>query len=473
MTQPQYNDTDFTALENHVFDITVDTFVAGDFTAYLDGGPYVGSGVDAEAVRDLMKTAIDAGTHVGWSATDQGTNAIRITALGPGQHIGGGPSGMDSLNPSVVPPPGGAISITDVTPFEGIDFASLQSEIEANVVITTPLVLGPGAIEYLTLGTQPRVIQINFQTDPLPGPEKTELDSLVAAFTNTDTATILTQFIRTSGVDVNFIHHLANLVLATKGAPDFGIKLVSLNLVLGSTKGYITGLIPRSNQPTDTSEVIITPGCCADEDNTVLMSLATQIIIDIDASGVNGLDTGSKANSTWYYVFLIAKDDGTTRGLFSLTLTPTMPSGYTKRRWVGNVKTDSSGDITDYRIYGDGGELYYIWSQDRSVSPFRVKSGGSSTSFADISLSGVIPLEAHWIKLVVNNTNSPTLYMIERDDNGGIDQPYGSVRIGGNQTENPEMGVDDNRKIQYVLNSSGGSVYIDIVGYKIDRSRFQ
>jgi hypothetical protein len=50
--------------------------------------------------------------------------------------------------------------------------------------------------------------------------------------------------------------------------------------------------------------------------------------VDITTSGANGLDTGTEANSTWYHVFVIAKDDSTVDALISTSATaPTMPSG--------------------------------------------------------------------------------------------------------------------------------------------------
>ena len=63
----------------------------------------------------------------------------------------------------------------------------------------------------------------------------------------------------------------------------------------------------------------------------------------IDGNGVNGLDTGTLAASTWYYVYVIYNGT-TTAGLFSLSSTsPTLPSGYTYFARVGAVRTDSSG----------------------------------------------------------------------------------------------------------------------------------
>lgn len=64
-------------------------------------------------------------------------------------------------------------------------------------------------------------------------------------------------------------------------------------------------------------------------------------------TGQNGLDTGARANSTLYNIFVIVKNaDNTSDILYSLSRTaPTVPSGYTLVAWIGAIKTDASGNI--------------------------------------------------------------------------------------------------------------------------------
>lgn len=65
---------------------------------------------------------------------------------------------------------------------------------------------------------------------------------------------------------------------------------------------------------------------------------AVNLTINTTTSGVNGLDTGSIANDTWYAVWLIY--NGTTvSGLLSLSGTsPTLPAGYTYKARAGWVR---------------------------------------------------------------------------------------------------------------------------------------
>lgn len=67
------------------------------------------------------------------------------------------------------------------------------------------------------------------------------------------------------------------------------------------------------------------------------------------AAGTNqgGLDTGTKANNTWYYCYSIYNPTtGASDALFTATYgAPTMPVGFTKKDFIHCVRTDSSGNI--------------------------------------------------------------------------------------------------------------------------------
>jgi hypothetical protein len=61
--------------------------------------------------------------------------------------------------------------------------------------------------------------------------------------------------------------------------------------------------------------------------------------LDITASGLLGLDTGAEAADAWYYIWIIAKVDGTVSAILSASSTaPTMPAGYTLKRLVSMVR---------------------------------------------------------------------------------------------------------------------------------------
>jgi hypothetical protein len=111
------------------------------------------------------------------------------------------------------------------------------------------------------------------------------------------------------------------------------------------------------------NDIDIAAGACSSDEGPIL-TLAATLTKRLDASwavgtGNGGLDTGAKANSTWYAVWLIARSDtGVVDALFSLSATaPTMPAGYDRKRRLGWVRTDGSGNIRGFTHTGDLFEL--------------------------------------------------------------------------------------------------------------------
>jgi len=87
------------------------------------------------------------------------------------------------------------------------------------------------------------------------------------------------------------------------------------------------------------------------DDGSTIMLLPGDTPVDITASGVNGLDTGSEAPNAWYAIFMIRNPDTEqVAGLLSLSPTaPTMPSGFTQKRLIGFVRNDVSSNFMWFR----------------------------------------------------------------------------------------------------------------------------
>ena len=69
--------------------------------------------------------------------------------------------------------------------------------------------------------------------------------------------------------------------------------------------------------------------------NTLKVISSSTLTINTAGTGANGIDTGSQASSTWYYIWVIS-DGTTTAAMVSTSSTsPTMPSGYVSTRaWL-------------------------------------------------------------------------------------------------------------------------------------------
>lgn len=101
---------------------------------------------------------------------------------------------------------------------------------------------------------------------------------------------------------------------------------------------------------------------------------SVNLTVDITASGADGLDTSTEANSTWYHLWVIY-NGSTTAGLLSTSATaPTMPGGYTYKGYVGAIYNTSGGDFIILRQVG-----YY--ATGTIITDVSAGSAGSWTSF--------------------------------------------------------------------------------------------
>ena len=134
----------------------------------------------------------------------------------------------------------------------------------------------------------------------------------------------------------------------------------AINLEISET-AHLAGLGLQGGQAftpggTSTTDIDFAVGAFAAEDGHY-MELATSLTKELDGAWVAGdaagfLDTGVVAISSTYYIFIIHDPTtGTTDAIASLSRTsPTLPSGYTKKRLVGFILTDVSNLIDDWSV---------------------------------------------------------------------------------------------------------------------------
>lgn len=169
----------------------------------------------------------------------------------------------------------------------------------------------------------------------------------------------------------------------------------------GLPRAYGAGCALSNNTTDATNDLDIAPGAWRSDDNTEDLVLASTLTKQLDvawAVGPNagGLDTGTKAVSTWYHVWLIKRPDtGVVDATFSESATaPTMPASYTKKRRLGAVRTDSSGAITAFVQSGD----YTYWNVSTAAFDFDGATGtGANTVTHRVPTGvGVLAFGAFW-----------------------------------------------------------------------------
>jgi hypothetical protein len=163
---------------------------------------------------------------------------------------------------------------------------------------------------------------------------------------------------------------------------------------IGLPPGHISGLGLANNSTDAANDLDIAAGRARSDDDTANIVLPTLLVKRLDANwsaGTNqgGLDTGSKANSTTYHVFGIGDGAGTVDVLFSASLaSPTLPGGYTKKRRLGSIITDGSGNI---RAFSQNGNRFQLAT---AVQDFNDTTIGTSRSLLALTVPAGLAVEA-------------------------------------------------------------------------------
>ena len=241
-------------------------------------------------------------------------------------------------------------------------------------------------------------------------------------------------------------------------------------LVPNSCTGYDNLII----ESTSTSTVTITADrLCVD--SLSLSNIA--VTIDIGVAGAGGLDAGAKAANTWYYVFVISNNEGTSvNGLLSLSSTaPTMPAGYTKQRRVGAVKNNASSNFLQF--VQEGNKVAY----SDGASTNRILSAGQSITWTSVSATAFLPPTSKRgifaIQYYIAHNAVGTIFISSFRKNGSTTlrgvEAYFMVQVANVADDRlvlSDIDTDLTQNIEYKVNivpSGGGTygAYIDVVGY--------
>ena len=139
-----------------------------------------------------------------------------------------------------------------------------------------------------------------------------------------------------------------------------------------------------------------TIACSADfvtvTDGTGYQTLAVSGTINLGTAGaVNALDTGVIAADTWYFIWAIAKPDGTSGWLASISSTsPTMPTGYTLKALYGAVPTIHS-TATLYGVWQIGKRAQYVVGLAQTAAyPFIATTGVTVGTISGGGVGGMV-----------------------------------------------------------------------------------
>jgi hypothetical protein len=173
-------------------------------------------------------------------------------------------------------------------------------------------------------------------------------------------------------------------------------------------------------------DITISAGSARDSTNAVNLVLASAITKQIDASwavGTNqgGLDTGTVANTTTYYIWLIYRSDtGVVDALFSTSSTsPTMPANYNYKVLLGAVRTDGTASI-----------LLGYFRQERGYGVSTFTSGRQTVTFDSLlTLTHMLPGRPFFSRVSIACTSADKGYSVddEVDVSPSQDSDFGSM----------------------------------------------
>jgi len=176
-----------------------------------------------------------------------------------------------------------------------------------------------------------------------------------------------------------------------------------LDPIVNQPSLYLNGLVLSNDATTPNTKLDIAPGICRDSNNVIDINLGNYLgqsgigtansstVINFSVNGANGLDTGTLAASTLYYIFAIAdsSEKNLPAGLASLSATaPTLPFGYDSIRLIGVCLFDGSSHILKYYVSGSGSTKYFQWDAPIAVT---VTASGTSATYSAMDLSVGVP----------------------------------------------------------------------------------
>ncbi|WMU93393.1 hypothetical protein EMOOHJMP_00200 [Microcystis phage MaAM05] len=218
--------------------------------------------------------------------------------------------------------------------------------------------------------------------------------------------------------------------------------------------------------------------------NQTDIELAADAVVSLDSSGLNGLDTGTKAANTWYYLYLVKRNiDGTTGAVFSTVNEVsggniTLPTGYDlKRQLPLAVRTDASGNIMPFYIstgwpYRPSIKYRVVIlpvNQPPATGQPIVLDGGTASTYTDVSLANFVP------PISTQALLRGGIYLISASGKFGYIRKKGSSidefvvqNLTGRtctEYESEIVETDASQIIQYRMTDATSSMDINVAGY--------
>lgn len=217
---------------------------------------------------------------------------------------------------------------------------------------------------------------------------------------------------------------------------------------------------------TSNTTLTLSAGQCRDSQNVYDIVVSSAITINAAANGVNGLDSGSFAASTWYAVHAIGDTTNTNNGaaLISTSVTaPYLPYGYDVFKHVGWARSNGSTQFIVIYQKGNGNERTYYY--DALVN---VLNAQGSATYAAVDCASAIPSTSsvaliNYTFLPATQTNVFTLRPTGSSSTTGFTGQTATVSV--NAKGIVQTITNSSQSIDYITSSASDDLSLNVMGF--------
>ena len=211
------------------------------------------------------------------------------------------------------------------------------------------------------------------------------------------------------------------------------------------------------------------------DDTTDIVFSADRTCV-LNASGANGLDTGTEASNTWYNLYAIYNPTTATSALLFSTVNEavtgsiTLPSGFTKKRQLKfAVRNNASSNIIPF-FYQSNFLVRFDAVTLGVGGSTEVLNSGTATTFTDIGLASFVPAISRIAVLHgyrnQGSTGLGTDFRRKGDTTNGFTALPATPNVNDGLTLTFDLATDNTQTIQY-RNNVSGTTWLSVLGFYV------
>ncbi len=244
-------------------------------------------------------------------------------------------------------------------------------------------------------------------------------------------------------------------------------------------KGHISNLQASNNATTPNTKIDVAAGQCRNSENSIDIDLEDSVTINAATNGALGLDTGTFAADTFYYVDTIKDtqnilpNSALISESYAAPVLPTVSNvTYDAWRVVDVMLTDASAHFVKMTTRGNGSyrEKYYNTMQATALTS---GSPGTATTLTEIDLSASVPpIDGCVAILMVDFTPATANDKVSFAPFGStatvLPHVTGNVatKISSGTIEVPVVLDEGVPKVLYINSAASGATVVQVRGFK-------